>query len=374
MPSEMPTLGEPPKKSPVPAVVITAALVGTLAGGVYWWKHRPAEDAKPDAPPAPVAAAPVDPAAPPAPEAAAPAPAPIAAAPVPAPAPAPAPAPVPAPAPADAKGLKSFSTEIKGPLEAAVIAAVGKPVGAPLTQVVNRSLVWWLKVPQDLLKGDKLQVVYEERPNQEPVVHAVRFTSLKFNKTFEAYRFKSKDEAFPRFYEASGEELEQRLVDGPLDSWEQVTSLLKDGRKHKGVDFKTAVGTPVKATFYGTILDKNWAFGRNGNCLKLQESGGKGRTALFLHLSELPKTVVAGQKVKKGDVVAQSGNSGHSFAPHLHYQLQIGEKVVDPFEVHQTFKKSIDPAEKPKLDAEIARFKGLIGAVAGPGGSAFGGR
>lgn len=368
MPSEMPTLGEPPKKSPVPAVVITAALVGTLAGGVYWWKHRPASDATA----APVAAAPENPApvaaAPTAPEAV-PAPAPT-----PAPAIAAAPTPAPAAPPVDAKGLKSFSTEIKGPLEAAVVAAVGKPVGAPLTQVVNRSLVWWLKVPGDLLKGDKLQVVYEERPNQEPLVHAVRFTSLKFNKTFEAYRFKSKDEAFPRFYEASGEELEQRLVDGPLDSWEQVTSLLKDGRKHKGVDFKTAVGTPVKATFDGTILDKNWAFGRNGNCLKLQEAGGKGRTALFLHLSELPKTIQAGQKVKKGDVVAQSGNSGHSFAPHLHYQLQIGEKVVDPFEVHQTFKKSIDPAEKPKLDAEIARFKGLIGAVAGPGGSAFGAR
>ena len=85
-----------------------------------------------------------------------------------------------------------------------------------------------------VIKGDKLQVVYEERPNQEPVVHAVRFTSLKFNKTFEAYRFKAKDEPFPRFYEASGEELEQRLVDGPLDSWEQVTSLLKDGRKRVG--------------------------------------------------------------------------------------------------------------------------------------------
>ncbi len=368
MPTEMPTLGAPPKKSPVPAVVITAALVGVIAGGVYWWKHR-------DATPAPVAVAAAENPAPPVAAAldpAAPAPAPVPGSPA-APDPVVA-APTAPAAPVEAKGLKSFTAEIRGPLEGAVIAAVGKPVGAPLTQVVNRSLVWWLKVPGDLLKGDKLQVVYEERPNQEPVVHAVRFTSLKFNKTFEAYRFKSKDEQFPRFYEASGEELEQRLVDGPLDSWEQVTSLLKDGRKHKGVDFKTAVGTPVKATFDGTIADKNWAFGRNGNCLKLQESGGKGRTALFLHLSELPKTIQPGQKVKKGDVLAQSGNSGHSFAPHLHYQLQIGDRVVDPFEVHQTFKKSIDPAEKPKLDAEIARFRGLVGSVAGTGAGAFGAR
>ena len=43
MPTEMPTLGSAPKKSPIPAVVITAALVGTIAGGAYWWKHRGAE-------------------------------------------------------------------------------------------------------------------------------------------------------------------------------------------------------------------------------------------------------------------------------------------------------------------------------------------
>ena len=51
----------------------------------------------------------------------------------------------------------------------------------------------------------------------------------------------------------------------PLDSWEQITSLLKDGRQHKGVDFKTPVGTPVKATFDGTITRKNWSSAATGN-------------------------------------------------------------------------------------------------------------
>ena len=348
MPPEMPTLGAQPKKSPLAGVAITAAIVGLVAGGVYWWKHRAAEvpaeveiSALPPVVEAPVAAAQVPPAA--------------------------------LPAKADAPlGLKSFRTEIKGPLEQAIVAAVGKDVGQPLTQVINRSLVWWLKVPGDLLKGDLLQVVYEERAGMEPLVHAVTFTSKKLGKTFEAYRFKSKDEVFARYYEPSGEELELRLVDGPLDSWEQVTSLLRDGRKHKGVDFKTAVGTPVKATFDGTIARKNWSFGRNGNSLEVHEAGGKGRVALFLHLSELPKSVAAGQRVKKGEVIGKSGNSGHSFAPHLHYQLMKGDKVIDPFESHSTFKKSLEAAEKPKLEAEVLRFRGLIGAAPGQVAGAFG--
>lgn len=364
MPTEMPTLGAPPKKSPVPGVVITALIVGLVAGGFYWWKNRAAvETPAPEAAVA-VAPAPVVPAVPGTPEGLVPAPtpgAPVAAMPT-----------VAAPKLDSAGSLKSFRAEINGALEQAVITAVGKEVGAPLTQVVNRSLVWWMKVPGDLLKGDDLQVVYEERANAEPLVHAVRFTSKKFGKTFEAYRFKSKDEQFARFYEPSGEELEQRLVDGPLDNWEQITSLLKDGRKHKGVDFKTSVGTPVKATFDGVIARKNWNFRGNGNSIELHEAGGKGRIALFLHLSELPKTLIPGQKVKKGDVIGKSGNTGHSFAPHLHYQLMKGDKILDPFESHETTKKSIESTEKVKLDAEVARFKGLIGSVPGQVAGGFG--
>ena len=361
MPPEMPKLGNAPTKSPLPAVVVTALIVGSVAGGLYWWKNRSAEPVPP-----PVAAAPT------------PTP-PVAVVPPPAgipgqtgtPTSAPPPAVVPDPPKGDTRGLKSFRVSIKGPLEGAVVGAAGKEVGQPLTQVINRSLVWWVAVPGDLLKGDELQVVYEERENQEPLVHAVRFTSKKFSKTFEAYRFKSRDETYAHFYEPSGEELEQRMVDGPLDSWDQVTSHLKDGRGHKGVDFKTAVGTPVKATFDGTILRKNWN-GRNGNCIEMAETGGEARTALFLHLSELSKEVVAGAHVKKGDVIARSGNTGHSFAPHLHYQLEKGGNVIDPFQSHKTFKKSLDASEKPKLELEVARFKGMIGATTGQVAGAFG--
>ena len=105
---------------------------------------------------------------------------------------------------------------------------------------------------------------------------------------------------------------------------------------------------------------------------EVHESGGSGRIALFLHLSELPKTVVAGQKVKRGEVIAKSGNTGHSFAPHLHYQLMKGDKVIDPFESHKTFKKSVEATEKPKLEAEVARLKGLIGSVRGQVAGGFG--
>lgn len=356
---EMPILGQPPRKSPVAPVAMTAVVVGLLSGVAYWWTHRaPAADSAPaaaqpqataDTAPAPA----IDPtAAPAAPSATptAPSAAPTAAAPA-----------LPA-APAD--GLQSITVTINGPLESAIIAAAGKDVGAPLTQVVTRALVWWVRVPQDLVKNDGLSVVYETRAGQEPLVHAVRFTSGKLGKTVEAYRYQPKGAAFARYYQPDGAELEERLSDSPLDSYEQITSLLRDGRRHKGVDFKTPVGTPVRATFDGTITRKNWNFRGNGNSLEIEEAGGQHRTAMFLHLSELPKSVQAGQRVKKGEVIATSGNTGHSFAPHLHYQLMKGDAVLDPFDVQATTRATLPAAERPAFELAVAGLKGHLAAEA----------
>jgi murein DD-endopeptidase MepM/ murein hydrolase activator NlpD len=322
----------PDKKPPVGPIIAAVVLVGAIAGSVLWYRHAKAETPPPVAVAVPVDAGPPAPLAPPSAE-----------------------------EQLAKSGLKHLSIRVNGPLETAVIGAVGKEVGAPLTQVLTRSLVWWVRVPADLVRGDALDALYEERQNEEPLVHAVRFVSGKHGKTFAAYRFKAEGDTFARFYVPSGDELELRLEDAPVDTYEQVTSRLNDGRRHKGIDFKTAVGTPVKATFDGTVLRKNWSFRGNGNCLELGESGGQRRKVMLLHLSEVGKDVQPGRRVKKGEVVAASGNTGHSFAPHLHYQLMsAGDQVIDPFESQRTFHQAIAPAQKAALDAETRRLDALM--------------
>ncbi len=168
--------------------------------------------------------------------------------------------------------------------------------------------------------------------------------------------------AFHRAAEGPRTACEEHLVDAPIDDYEQITSLLRDGRKHKGVDFKAPVGTPVRATFDGVIVRKNWNFRGNGNSLEVQESGGQGRTALYLHLSEIPKSVKVGDSVKRGQPFAKSGNTGHSFAPHLHYQLMKGATVVDPFESQKTGRQSLPSEDRSGFDGAVARFKALMPA------------
>jgi len=258
-------------------------------------------------------------------------------------------------------GPRFLSVRIDGPLEAALVAGAGNETGPALTQVVKRVMVWWIAVPADLRKGDVLEVVYEPQPGQEPLVSALRLQSAKAGRTFEAYRFKPAGAQFARFYGPDGSDLELRLDPSPLDSWEQITSLLKDGRRHKGVDFKTPVGTPVKATFDGTITRKNWFFRGNGNSLEVTQAGAPHLKAIFLHLSELPRTLTLGTKVKAGEVIAHSGNSGHSFAPHLHYQLMSpSDRVLDPFDVHATKKVNLAAADRPALTEQVTKWRSMM--------------
>lgn len=340
---EMPTLGyQPKKRSAFGSVLLVALVAGAIGGGVYWWSHRGASKQTPAQTTAEQALAPSTVAAVDSGVAAVDA----------------------APSPEEQlrkAGLRFATIRITGPLETAVVHATNREVGPALTQVITRSLVWWVEVPGDLKRNDTIEVLYEERTNEEPVVHALKFQSEKLGKTVATYRFRQPQEGYARYFQPDGTELELRLKNSPIDDYEQITSLLRDGRRHQGVDFKAPVGTPIKAPFAGTITRKNWNFRANGNSIELVGAGGK--TAMFLHLNEVPTTLKVGQRVVTGETLAQSGNTGRSFAPHLHYQLmQSGGKVLDPFDVHESYRKAISPTDLTAFQTEMRRLDALFPA------------
>ncbi|MFY3746182.1 M23 family metallopeptidase [Anaeromyxobacter sp. Red801] len=289
-------------------------------------------------------------------------------------APAPAPAAAPAPAPAAPAGPRRVVATLSGALEESIQRALppeDRDLGEQLTQVVNRLLVWDLRVARDGRKGDRIEILYSPPApaaqglpaSGEPVVEAVRFASQKLGRVFAAYRFQPEGARWARYYRPDGTELEELLVDAPIHEYDQVTSLLRDGRRHKGVDFRTPTGTPVFATFDGVIERRNWNFAGNGNCLDIRDPAS-GRHAIFLHLEVLPKDMVPGRRVKKGEQIALSGNTGHSTAPHLHYQLEAPDgRVLDPFEIHKIRHAALDPARKPAFDARRTALDAALGGA-----------
>jgi murein DD-endopeptidase MepM/ murein hydrolase activator NlpD len=279
---------------------------------------------------------------------------------------------VPASLTVAAGGPRRLVATLKGSLEDSIAAALPKEDRAhaeELTAVVNRLLVWDFQVARDGRPGDRLEVLWTPPGpaapglpvSGEPVVVALRYASSKLGAVLAAYRYETKGARWPRYYRANASEVEARLVDAPIADYEQITSLLRDGRRHKGVDFKAPVGSPVVAPFDGVVERRNWHFSANGNCLDIRDPA-TGRHAIFLHLDVVSKEMQPGRKVKKGEVIASSGNSGHSFAPHLHYQLEDASgRVLDPFEALRTERRSLPAVEKAGFDAARAKLDAVLG-------------
>lgn len=96
-------------------------------------------------------------------------------------------------------------------------------------------------------------------------------------------------------------------------------------RMHTGLDFSAPVGTEVYATGNAKVIFVGWRQGY-GNTIEIDH--GYGYTTLYAHLYKA--LVRVGQKVKRGDIIALVGNTGKSVGPHLHYEVRVHNKPVDP--------------------------------------------
>ncbi len=94
---------------------------------------------------------------------------------------------------------------------------------------------------------------------------------------------------------------------------------------HKGLDIAVAFGSDVRAAAAGTVIFSGQK-GGYGNCVIV--SHGNGLATLYGHLSQLVSKV--NDKVKVGQVIAKSGNSGRSTGPHLHYEVHKNNTPVNP--------------------------------------------
>lgn len=94
---------------------------------------------------------------------------------------------------------------------------------------------------------------------------------------------------------------------------------------HEGVDIGVPIGTPVHATATGIVALATWV-GGYGNLVEITHS--EGYTTRYAHNSLL--LVVAGQHVSTGDIIALSGSTGKSTGPHVHYEVRLQGKALNP--------------------------------------------
>lgn len=105
----------------------------------------------------------------------------------------------------------------------------------------------------------------------------------------------------------------------------RINPITREEDFHGGIDMSVSTGTKVKATAEGKVLTSSWIRGFGRTVIIRHNNRIK---TLYAHNSRL--LVETGQRVKRGQVIAYSGNTGRSTGPHLHFAVLVNDEPVDP--------------------------------------------
>ncbi|MEM6782618.1 MAG: M23 family metallopeptidase [Bacteroidota bacterium] len=128
-------------------------------------------------------------------------------------------------------------------------------------------------------------------------------------------------------------------------------------KMHNGVDFSVPTGTPIYATADGVISFRGVS-GGYGNLVKIRHAKSN-RETRYAHLSRFAPGIREGASVKRGDLIAYSGNTGLSTAPHLHYEVR--DLSGDPLNPVTTFAPGVTPQEYQDLVEQAAEDNPMLG-------------
>ncbi|MNG95000.1 Murein DD-endopeptidase MepM [compost metagenome] len=163
------------------------------------------------------------------------------------------------------------------------------------------------------------------------------------------------------YYDGQANSLERGFRRYPTHSRYRVSSNFNPARRHpitgqvrphEGTDFALPVGTPVMATGDGVVL-KATRHPLAGTYVVIKH----GRTLMtrYLHLSKL--LVKPGQKVKMGDKIALSGNTGRSTGAHLHYEVRLNNRPVDAMKVKLPMAEPLSGKDKRQFLAKVKSYR-----------------
>ena len=125
---------------------------------------------------------------------------------------------------------------------------------------------------------------------------------------------------------------------------------------HSGVDFAARTGTPILAAGSGTVERAN-VYGGYGNYIRIRHTDGY-KTA-YAHLSKFARGVRAGTYVKQDQVIGYVGSTGRSTGPHLHYEVHLNGKKINPRRLSQLSGKPLSKDQLPAFKTKRANIEAL---------------
>ncbi|OPY90540.1 MAG: Murein DD-endopeptidase MepM [Syntrophus sp. PtaU1.Bin208] len=198
---------------------------------------------------------------------------------------------------------------------------------------------WDIDFTTDIRNGDTFKLVVEGfylNGHLRKYGKILSAEVINNGETYRAYRFT--DEEGTDYYDASGKSLKKVLLKAPLN-FRRISSTFSNGRyhpilkitrPHQGIDYAAPRGTAVSAAGDGSIVFAGRR-GQYGNLVILKHPNGY--KTYYGHLLEINKNVRQGGKVDQGSVIGRVGSTGLATGPHLHYEMRINDRPINPLSI-----------------------------------------
>jgi murein DD-endopeptidase MepM/ murein hydrolase activator NlpD len=215
--------------------------------------------------------------------------------------------------------------------------------------------------------GDSFDVYYagEDEGANATEKTEVLFASLTVGgETKKYYRFQTPDDSVVDYYDETGKSAKKFLVRKPVNN-----AIMRSGfggrrhpilgyvKMHTGVDWATPYGTPIFASGNGVVEKVGWE-GGYGKYVRLKHNNGY-ETA-YGHMSAFAKGMEIGKRVRQGQVIGFVGSTGMSTGAHVHYEILVNGRFVDPMRVKLPRGRSLEgpimasfEKERDRLDAQM---------------------
>jgi len=238
-------------------------------------------------------------------------------------------------------------------------SAARASIPSPIIAEMIRIYSWDIDFQRDIRRGDRVEVLYESFETEDGAYSKngdILYASLHMGgKELPIYRFEMDDGRID-YFEPDGTSIRKTLMKTPVDG-ARISSgygmrkhpILGYNKMHKGVDFAAPTGTPIYAAGDG-VIEARGRKGAYGHYVRIRHNS-KLKTA-YAHLSRYKKGLKVGSRVEQGDVIGYVGSTGRSTGPHLHYEVLVHGRQVNP--------RSVDlPTGEILTGEQLRRFKSL---------------
>jgi murein DD-endopeptidase MepM/ murein hydrolase activator NlpD len=248
---------------------------------------------------------------------------------------------------------------LSGTIEDNLISSIGQDHEHLLLALqLSDIFAWNIDFSADLRKSDSYRIVVEGFFRNGVFKKYGNIVAADFTNNgeiFRAYRFEHDGKS--DYYDEVGKSLRKAFLKTPLNfrrissgfSKGRLHPILKIRRPHNGLDYVAASGTPVSAVGDGRIIHAGWK-GSYGNMVIIRHPNGW--KTCYGHLSKISKGVKRGRAVEQGQIIGNVGSTGLSTGPHLHYEVRVRDKCVNPLKIKIPEGGSISRKE-------LAAFKAL---------------